>query len=166
LWPEAGWELRLLAKRTNKAQFLPGEIAEFKDVAVPGLDTPVDLNHEITVNGVTLRVILFALHRRPDPRSWSSDQVSQLKAVVTGLTSGLFLDPVNATDDEGRTYKCGSWGVKSWSGAPSEFSFSYPDMTNLVKRLNFKFAVQRGVPFTFRIKPEFVSTNAFFGVKQ
>ena len=165
-WAEEAWELRLLAKRTAEAQFPPGEMAEFKVVAVPGLDTPVDLNDEITVHGVTLRIKQFVLRQRADPRGWSSDKVSQLKVVVTGLTNGVFLNSIKATDDEGRTYRCGSWGGSSGSGAPSEFSFEYPDMTNLVKRLNFTFAVQRGVPFTFRLKPEFVSTNAIVRVKQ
>jgi hypothetical protein len=34
-----------------------------------------------------------------------------------------------------------------------------------VKRLSFTFAIQHGMPFTFRLKPEWISTNASFRVK-
>jgi len=116
LWPGEGWELRLIAKRTKEAQFTPGEIVEFRDIIVPGLDTPVSPIDEIKVNGVTLQTKQFVLRQRSDPNSWSGYKISHLKLMVTGLTNGLYLDAIKATDDEGRTYRCGSWGGQLWIG--------------------------------------------------
>ena len=50
-------------------------------------------------------------------------------------------------------------------GAPSEFSFAFPDMTNDLKRLSFTLAIQRGRSFTFQLRLEFVATNISFRPK-
>lgn len=156
LWPNETWEVCFCAKRTAEAAFTKDELARFTDlpIGLPGISIPWLRHANLPELNITLED--FTAHRSID---YGYGIVQTNLSELRMTTSESDFDLLKVVDDRGRRYQ--PYAI-SMVGQPGTYKYTYTfkDISLDATNLNIDIAFQHPRYFTFRVKPQLVTTNA------
>lgn len=156
LWPNETWEVRFCAKRTADAVFTKDELARFTDLPLGASGTTAPWRRHINLPELKITLEDFTPHRTID-YGYGVVQTNLSELRLTASESDF--DLLKVADDRGKRYH--PYAI-SMAGQPGTYNYTYTfkDIPLEATNLNIDIAFQRPRYFTFRIKPQLVTTNA------
>ncbi len=155
LWPNETWEVRFCAKRTADAVFTKDELARFTDlpIGLPGISIPWLRHANLPEFNITLEE--FTAHRTID---YGYGVVQTNLSELRMTTSESDFDLLKVVDDRGRRYQPHAISMVGQPGT-YKYTYTFKDVSLEATNLNIDIAFQHPRYFTFRVKPQLVTTN-------
>jgi hypothetical protein len=148
LWPgETAWKLKCEIRRTRG--FAPDELLTFKDVPLGRLQATNRVGWMTNLNGVSVTLDYISRRTPWTNDTWSSDKMSDVHFVISGLTNDLLLDLLSARADVGTSLQ-----FPSWSSSGSAKNYYIKNIPLEATNADFTFAVHRYRTVEFCVKPE------------
>jgi hypothetical protein len=121
----------------------------FKDVPLGRLQATNRVGWMTNLNGVSVTLDYISRRAPRTNDTWSSDKMSDVHFVISGLTNDLLLDLLNARADVGTNLQ-----FPSWSSSGSEKNYYIKNIPVEATNADFTFAVHRYRTVDFSVKPE------------
>jgi len=161
LWPSETWQVRIFAKRVAakprvpgvEMPFTPQELVVISNVPLPEMGGTLNLNEKGTNGAVTIHLSQCTLRPPREGGGWSTADASEIKATIAGLTTGVYVDLIEAIDEKGNIHYSAGWSSSETGGALS-INYAFPKIPAGTRRLTLRFAVQQAREFKFRVRPE------------